>query len=373
MGLPNGLTGKCSGGVSDKYTDWRRVYENIKGEYNSNGRWNEDSLSNHIRGLIETENVLSLDENNKLPSMWVNIIWNYAVNGIDETNKITVNGKKWIDKHLCPYPMWNERRSSGKFCKYNLTDENIELLHVGMFDKVTRTGTEGESGVFNDIPVMLLTNIFSQKSLRYSKIAYGACPDDDRVFSKPPINYVTITYSSGTLKIVVLDEEIKTNEVDSEHIFPDTGNISNAGVTINLSYPTNYGIYWTITQTKAEEYPLIWRYVLYTLSKYKLKEWLVNNWKENVTDSEMEAEISRCNTLWNGTSEDSINVIRFAKDFYTNVKKAMPLLLSHRYQTEILGQYTNSLGKSLVDYSDDNTILAKALPIMDVSKMKDVF
>ena len=37
-------------------------------------------------------------------------------------------------------------------------------------------------------------------------------------------------------------------------------------------------------------------------------------------------------------------------------------------------QYTNILGKSVTDYEDeDNSVVVKALPIMDVSKMKDTF
>lgn len=40
----------------------------------------------------------------------------------------------------------------------------------------------------------------------------------------------------------------------------------------------------------------------------------------------------------------------------------------------MFSEYTNIYGKSLINYSDEeNNIIAKAIPIMDVSNMKDIF
>ena len=60
--------------------------------------------------------------------------------------------------------------------------------------------------------------------------------------------------------------------------------------------------------------------------------------------------------------------------FYDNIKKAMPGLMSYRYQNEIFGEYTNKDNLSVTDYKDaENTIIAKALPVMDVSSLNDIF
>ena len=66
--------------------------------------------------------------------------------------------------------------------------------------------------------------------------------------------------------------------------------------------------------------------------------------------------------------------VKYIKQFYDDMKSAMPGLMSYRYQTQVFGECVNSLGKPLDGYGDkENTIIAKAIPIMDVSKLKDVF
>lgn len=67
-------------------------------------------------------------------------------------------------------------------------------------------------------------------------------------------------------------------------------------------------------------------------------------------------------------------VLKFVHDFYRNLKLAMPSLLGYRYQNQIMSQFTNMNGKNVTDYEDDeNFVVMKTLPIMDVGQMKDTF
>lgn len=45
-------------------------------------------------------------------------------------------------------------------------------------------------------------------------------------------------------------------------------------------------------------------------------------------------------------------------------------MLGYRYNTQIFDQMTNAYGKKVTDYDDqENTVIFKAIPIMDVSKI----
>ena len=67
-------------------------------------------------------------------------------------------------------------------------------------------------------------------------------------------------------------------------------------------------------------------------------------------------------------------ILQFLHRFYKGIKQAMPLMLSYRYYKQICQPLTNIKGKSVVDYEDEeNTVVIKPIPIMDVSEMTDVF
>lgn len=61
-------------------------------------------------------------------------------------------------------------------------------------------------------------------------------------------------------------------------------------------------------------------------------------------------------------------ILEFVYNFYKNIKLAMPSLLGYRFQNQIMSQYTNKSGRSVIDYEDEeNSVVMKSLPIMDVS------
>lgn len=103
--------------------------------------------------------------------------------------------------------------------------------------------------------------------------------------------------------------------------------------------------------------PVIWRSALHQFAE----------WKCGNTSNKGEK-------VWGCDSQESIAVVKHVKQLYDNLKKAMPGLMSYRFQNEIFSEFTNMNGKSVVDYSDEeNTIIAKAIPIMEVTKIKEAF
>ena len=205
--------------------------------------------------------------------------------------------------------------------------------------------------------------------MNYSKLATdkdgnGSWPDDNYVLTKEPTSYVTIDYHdgsvpekpvTGSLKIVVLDEKVSIDRADNA-IFADNGGFQGKGVWIKIQDTFN-NVYHTITQTDTSEMPVIWRSALHQFAE----------WKCGNTSNKGEK-------VWGCESQESIAVVKHVKQLYDNLKKAMPGLMSYRFQNEIFSEFTNMNKKSVVDYSDEeNTIIAKAIPIMEVTKIKDAF
>lgn len=194
-------------------------------------------------------------------------------------------------------------------------------------------------------------------------------PASNFVLTKEPTSYVTIDYSNGddgpvtgSLKIVVLDEPINKSDPRSA-IFPDTGGLSDKGKGITIDVQNNYrSAYYTLTQTNTIEYPVVWKYAL-----HKFAQWYCDNKSYSTNDS-------KSKRVWGCETPESIKVVRYVKTFYDNLKKAMPGLMAYRFQNEVFAKFTNNANKSIVDYDDtDNTVIAKAIPVMEVSGLKDLF
>jgi len=161
---------------------------------------------------------------------------------------------------------------------------------------------------------------------------------------------------SGSLKIVVLDETL-SNRPD-QGLCPDNGGFQSNGITLDVQDKFR-SLYWTITQTNTSEFPVLWKRAINRFLVWKYGNTNPHAWGTNI---------------WNCQTPESRLVVKYAKEFYDTLKDAMPALMAYRYQNQILAQYTNSLGKSVVDYEDEeNTIVAKALPIMDVEHLQDTF
>jgi sulfur relay (sulfurtransferase) DsrC/TusE family protein len=87
-----------------------------------------------------------------------------------------------------------------------------------------------------------------------------------------------------------------------------------------------------------------------------------------------EAPAKKYCKIWDCSSADSIAIVKFVKEFYTHIKKAMPVLMGHRYQKHIFGDFTNSLDKSVLDYDDEeNTFVIKTLPVMNDEGLEELF
>ena len=215
---------------------------------------------------------------------WADVIWEYARhgrNGItyreagfsDETGAkqplpadknlddviatISESGMAWIDKHLCPYVLWNDpdqdgvkrpRRKSRQFCKYTCTEQSIEHIALALTDTYSKgedpeTGEETwtyiGSGVAKEYYAMLLNKLFSALSAKYNDTGFivskGDFNETTYVLSKPPTSYVTIDYHdgdngpvTGSLKIVVLDEKVSTDRADTA-LYADNNGVSDSG------------------------------------------------------------------------------------------------------------------------------------------------
>lgn len=376
LGLPCGHTGKKQ--KAEMYEEgWRKSYdEQNKGEF-----------AITLNGLI-TSNVFGDAET---PDNWAEVIWVYATTGQspkgdDDSDLIPVDGQAWIDKHLCPWHMWrgnSERRLSRKFCLWNCTEESIEHIAIAMCQTTTTTETETgtetatTSNISSDYYVLLLEQLFSSLS---SKMNYSALyspgnrssdsrvlnfPDDNFVLTKPPTSCVTIDYhaksdtegdigkTTGSLKIVVIDETIKSDRADVA-IMADRGQLLKV-----QTQDIGREAYWTITQTNTDEYPSVWGYAASRLSHAGRDEapYSGNGMK-----------------IWSCETPESRAVVRFAYEFYKRLQTAMPGLMAYRYQNQIFGEFTNSAKRSIIDYLDEeNTVVAKAIPIMNVGGLEDVF
>ena len=313
-------------------------------------------------------------------------------------------GTDWIDTHLCPYPYWGGgtgRRAAGEFCKGNCTEKTIENIALRLCERYTisedpetheQISTYRDSYIGADIYVLYINRLFSALSStmkhddgpfgqRVTGYSYsrrsditeptrGEFSDDNYILTKAPTGYVTIDYkggengeTTGSLKIVVLDESLINGSNPEAGIFPDTGGFQSYGVTIFTNNTTNSlfrSLYWTINQTHTSEYPIIWKYARHLLSRWATYHGIGNH--------SAKADVWKCDT------PESREIVRYVKEFYDNMKIAMPGLMAYRYQHQVFAEFTNKLGKSLVDYEDpENTIVAKALPIMDVDVLKDLF
>ena len=86
------------------------------------------------------------------------------------TVTIPAEGCKWIDKHLCPWPLWNDadRRKEGKqyrkISRYTLDEQNMEIVPMVLVDKYNEETNAFESILGSETYVCLITDICSGQS-----------------------------------------------------------------------------------------------------------------------------------------------------------------------------------------------------------------
>lgn len=188
-------------------------------------------------------------------------------------------------------------------------------------------------------------------------------PKTNFVLSKVPTDNVTIEYGyntgdpenptwtrTGGLKIVTLNEKIAGAGYGGGDTIHADGDV--------LFKPQNgaSSIYWTITKTDTIDYPIVWDYAR---CQYAAKE----------PPSSSKNDIK----VWDCSTEDSIEIVKFVRNFYMHLKQALPILMGYRYQKHVFGDYTNSLGKSLLDYDEENTFVIKTIPVMNDDGLLEQF
>ena len=244
---------------------------------------------------------------------------------------------KWRDHHICPTTEWNSRQraAEGKMCRYNLTYDNYELFGYGLDTKGKTT---------DDIYRAPLKMVFSAES--FTDIHGGS------IFKNEPENYITVSYKdsdeniTGTLKVVVITGT--TVQIDT------AGTNSEQVITYNKSDTKAWKLIMVdnVFQPNWKPYPIAWRYGVRRISEVKGGDYSIDKYPQ-----------------WN-----EIKVIKFVQDVYDNLKKALPLMMSCRFQKQLFDNIENRDGKSVSDYTDSkNTTIMKALPIMDSNKIVDVF
>ena len=184
----------------------------------------------------------------------------------------------------------------------------------------------------------------------YSSLSFNLNGDAKDIHQ--PVDYVTVDYNGygykpgGVLKIVTLDarnKPINTSSLTltSSSVAMDGGKkIDDESVLAELLYPTT-------------KYPEHWR----------------------------DAIIAQATSLSSSTSvkksgDDQYWQKNYGKiyDFYVSLKKAMPLMMAYRWHSQILSNLTDSNGRPVTDYeNEENTLAMKVLPIMNFDGSKDIF
>lgn len=107
----------------------------------------------------------------------------------DVTVTIPAEGCKWIDKHLCPWPLWADadRRKEGKqyrkISRYTLDEQNMELVPMVLVDEYNaETNAFEKSSLGSETFVCLITDICSGQSQisRYQGMQAG-----DGIYGSP--------------------------------------------------------------------------------------------------------------------------------------------------------------------------------------------
>lgn len=331
-------------------------------------------MQDHV--FPEDERVGIGDNEWEMPVNWAEYVANYSWTGyesVEEQNAAKAKpstyhkvigevGRAWIDKHLCPlrYRGSNDRKNQGKMCKWNLTQDSIEQVGIVFNARYSQVEEDGQTVwrhhstrkdvVESKYQYAELTEILSSESIC---IRRDWTRRNSHIWTTTPIDYVTITYerdghTTGSLKIVVMNEGYQ---------FTTSGQCTGSAMVPVMNYIMNMAAkelrstLIDITTTNWQDYPFTWDRAI-----------------AKKASSAGEPGVSS-ETNW----KESGNIDAVYK-LYQNIEKAMPLLLSYRYYSEIFSLYSNGRKFSLVDYdNDENVVIAKPLPVMNASNLYEIF
>lgn len=133
----------------------------------------------------------------------------------------------------------------------------------------------------------------------------------------------------------------------------------------NVSYTAMQ--YATLSSSSLEK-------VIVTLEKTNNNKELPNEWKgairevAHTPDNVSKSERTTAETVWTNPE-----VLKYVYKFYNTIKTAMPLLMAYRYYTQVCQGMINSQEQDVTNYDSENFNVIKPLPIMDASKIADLF
>ena len=219
-----------------------------------------------------------------------------------------------------------------------LTRENMELIAV-----------ELKSGGVYKYKIANLTHIGTSKGVTTSYNEWDNC---NYIWANGCTDMITIDYgvgnaTTGSLKILSWTKA-KWNSIKNNS---DKLQLRGSG-----GVPKNF--YTALLRGDNDvEYPHVWKNATISVANEKVE-------KTGPSNSPTKPDFYDNNIT---------EIIRRVKTFYGYLKDAMPIMMAYRFQREIFSQFTNRNGNSLIDYGNNASVFAKAIPITDAYQISKVF
>lgn len=209
-----------------------------------------------------------------------------------------------------------------------------------------------------------ITKLASVQSFIVNTKPYSVGSNNEYAWKSPPLDYITIPYGpqgdrTGNLKVVTSPHPIV------DEAFPENNEI----LANNSCWIDNSLIMDELFVQKP--IPEWWNFAVFIK---------LNNLSKKLNTGNSGSMTYGGVTIYSVSAptsdilEDDNNISQFVKDFYDNMQDLIPILLAYRWHSQVFSNYTNKQGISVVDYeNDDNNVQMKAVPVMDVSKIEEVF
>lgn len=270
------------------------------------------------------------------------------------TTTVKNNFTKWLGKHAFTLKEWETQRNK-------LTFDTANYWYVKMED-----GDMME----DSMPCLIITSFLSAETYAY-RSQYDDSQDVTHSYtftdSEVKFDTTTITYGrTGVLKIhgiyykntaysgsLGVPGNANSQYSQNKFVYVDNGRVPAMTEVVNMLNPDNVDL------TEQKQYI---KYVIANEFKRIIGAEITSS---SVVTPDVKKKID---AIW------SNEYIREKVDeFFSTLNTSLPLLLAYRYQTQIFDKMKNGMGKSVTDYSPDNSIVCKALPIYDIGQIETLF
>lgn len=208
-----------------------------------------------------------------------------------------------------------------------------------------------------------ITKLASVQSFIVNRKPYSVGSNNEYAWKSSPLDYITIPYGpqgdrTGNLKVVTSPHPIV------DEAFPENDEI----LANNSCWIDNSMIMDELFVQKP--IPEWWNFAVFIK---------LNNLSKKLRTGNSGSMYSGGVTIYSVSAPaidilEDTNISKFVKDFYDNMQDLIPILMAYRWHSQVFSNYTNKQGISVVDYeNDDNNVQMKAVPVMDVSKIEEVF